>query len=89
MLSLDIFKVAKILFSRLVFIFGFGIYVKGDRNILYFTVFCFSVYVYQRCCGSHALYGENMSPSRSHMLSPFCGITKEMMSRGPQVADME
>jgi hypothetical protein len=23
------------------------------------------------------------------MLSPFCGITKEIMSRGPQVADME
>jgi hypothetical protein len=23
------------------------------------------------------------------LLSPFCGITKEMMSRGPQVADME
>jgi hypothetical protein len=32
---------------------------------------------------------EHMSPSRSQMLSPFCGITKEMMSRGPQVADME
>ena len=24
-----------------------------------------------------------------NVLSPFCGITKEMMSRGPQVADME
>jgi hypothetical protein len=23
------------------------------------------------------------------LLSPFCGITKEIMSRGPQVADME
>jgi hypothetical protein len=26
---------------------------------------------------------------RAIFLSPFCGITKEMMSRGPQVADME
>jgi hypothetical protein len=23
------------------------------------------------------------------LLSPFCGITKEIMFRGPQVADME
>ena len=37
----------------------------------------------------HALYDENMSPSRSHMLSPFFGINEEIMSRGPQDVDME
>jgi hypothetical protein len=42
-----------------------------------------------RFYGSHALYDEHMSPSRSQILSPFCGITKDIMSRGPQVADME
>ena len=35
------------------------------------------------------LYGEHMSSSWSQMLSPILGITKEIMSRGPQVLDME
>jgi hypothetical protein len=27
----------------------------------------------RRCCGSHELYDKHMSPSRSQMVSPFCG----------------
>jgi hypothetical protein len=35
------------------------------------------------------LYDEHMYPSWSQMLSPILGITKEIMSRGPQAVDME
>jgi hypothetical protein len=30
-----------------------------------------------------------MKKNMKVLLSPFCGITKEIMSRGPHVADME
>ena len=46
--------------------------------------------VYARYCwGSHALYGAHMSPSWSQMLSPISRDNLEIMSRGPQVLDME
>jgi hypothetical protein len=62
-----------------------------SRTTLDFTVFCFSVGIglLGDVVGSHALYDKHMAPSRSQMLSPFCGITKEMMSRGPHIVDME
>ena len=48
-----------------------------------------SVGLCQRCWGSHALYGEHMSPSWRQMLSPISRYKKEIMSQGPQVLDME
>jgi hypothetical protein len=66
--------------------------MKGDSttlDALMFLSFLAGTCLPGDVCSSHALYDEHMSPSRSQMLSPFCGITKEIMSRGPQVADME
>jgi hypothetical protein len=65
--------------------------MKGDRTTLDFTVLCFSV-------GTGppgdvvVLMHSTMStcPQVGARCYPqFLGITKEMMSRGPQVADME
>jgi hypothetical protein len=65
--------------------------MKGDRTTLYFIVLCFS----EGTCppGDVAvLMHSTMSTFPqvgSKCYHQFLGITKEMMSRGPQVVDME
>jgi hypothetical protein len=67
--------------------------MKGDSTTLDALMMFLSEFwqaqVYQEMLWFSCTLREHMSPSRSQMLSPFCGITKEIMSRGPQVADME
>ena len=65
--------------------------MKGDRTTLYFTILCFSVGTGPPIDVAVLMHSTTSTCPQvgARCYSQFLGITKEMMSQGPQVADME